>query len=132
MNFSPEQIKSLLENEAPVLNNIIDFTLFVVNISKKLFETVKDETITKTDKVNATVEIGKQIVEQLEGKGVITFEVAQSFREVLGNTASFIPMIDSLFGETFNKIVEEVNSNPKYKSIFQILTSCATFCVSKK
>jgi hypothetical protein len=133
MEFSPEQIKNFLEkviaDEAPVLNNLIDITLFVSKVSKNLIATLNSDTISNTDKINATISMGETIVNELETKGHITLELAQSFRETLKNGKSITDLLSSFsdFTETINKVIPaEIVNDKKIGPWVKLFQTCLT------
>jgi hypothetical protein len=100
MEFTTEQITeaitAVLESNKVELNNVISLSIFVSNVGKRLIGTLNNNTLTAVQRVDIIADIGLQITAYLEEKTLITFELAQQFREVLKNTDDFKQTIQAV------------------------------------
>ena len=100
MEFTVEQIQAavteVLAQNVGEINNVISMSLFVSNVGKKLINTLGNKSLTAVERVDIIAAIGEQITNHLEEKTLITFELAQQFREVLKNTDEFKATIQSI------------------------------------
>jgi hypothetical protein len=100
MEFTTEQITeaitAVLESNKAELNNVISLSIFVSNVGKRLIGTLNNNTLTAVQRIDIIADIGTQITSYLEEKTLITFELAQQFREVLKNTDDFKQTIQSI------------------------------------
>lgn len=100
MEFTTEQITeaitAVLESNKAELNNVISLSIFVSNVGKRLIGTLNNNTLTAVQRIDIIADIGTQITTHLEEKTLITFELAQQFREVLKNTDDFKQTIQSI------------------------------------
>ena len=124
MEFTTEQINNaiayVLENNKAELNNVISLSIFVSNVGKQLIGTLNNATLTAVQRVDIIADIGAQITTYLEGKTLITFELAQQFREVLKNTDDF--------KQTIQAVNNFVLADPEQKKT--ILSSFLCGCIT--
>jgi hypothetical protein len=134
VDFTIDQIKDVLEtflkDEAPKLNNIIDVTLFISKVAKKILNTVTNETLTATQKIKTTIDISEMLVDELELRTIISLELAAEFRETLKNSESITEMFASMsvFTDAITKVGENFLKDNSEKSWVKGLQNCfATF-----
>jgi hypothetical protein len=100
MEFSAEQITNAINDvlgaNIGTINNVISMSIFVSNVGKKLISTLDNKNLTPVERIDIIANIGEKITDTLEEKTVITFELAQQFREVLKNTDDFKLTIQSI------------------------------------
>jgi len=100
MEFTTEQIigaiNDVLGQNKIDLNNVISLSLFVSNVGKKLIGTLNNVYLTAVQRIDIIADIGAQITAYLEEKTLITFELAQQFRDVLKNTDEFKQLIQAI------------------------------------
>lgn len=100
MEFTSEQITNaineVLGSNIGTINNVISMSLFVSNVGKRLINTLENKNLTAVERIDIIASIGEKITDTLEEKTVITFELAQQFREVLKNTDDFKATIQSV------------------------------------
>jgi len=100
MEFSAEQITNAINDvlgaNIGTINNVISMSIFVSNVGKKLISTLDNKNLTPIERIDIIANIGEKITDTLEEKTVITFELAQQFREVLKNTDDFKLTIQSI------------------------------------
>ncbi len=124
MEFTTEQINNaiayVLENNKAELNNVISLSIFVSNVGKQLIGTLNNATLTAVQRIDIIADIGAQITTYLEGKTLITFELAQQFREVLKNTDDF--------KQTIQAVNNFVLADPEQKKT--ILSSFLCGCIT--
>jgi hypothetical protein len=124
MEFTTEQINvaiaAVLEQNKAEINNVISLSLFVSNVGKKLIGTINSSTLTAVQRVDIIADIGSQITSYLEEETLITFELAQQFREVLKNTDEF--------KQTIQAINNFVLADPEQKKT--ILSSFICGCIN--
>lgn len=133
-DFSIDQIKEVLESflktEAPKLNNIIDVTLFISKVAKKILSTVTSETLSATQKIKTTIDISEKLVDELELRTIISLELAAEFRETLKSSESITEMLSSMsiFTDAITKVGENFLKENSDKSWVKGLQNCfATF-----
>ena len=124
MEFTPEQITSaineVLAANIGAINNVISMSIFVSNVGKKLINTLENKNLTAVERIDIIANIGEKITDTLEERTVITFELAQQFREVLKNTDDFKSTIQSVN----NFVLADVEEKKAILSSF--LCSCIT------
>lgn len=99
-----DAIDAVLFETMPDLTNIISISIFVTSVGKKLLSTIDSRELLFEGKMTDLISgICKKICDELEERTLITFELAQECREVLGNTEE-VKMI-------FNKIMSFFNSD---------------------
>lgn len=100
MEFSADQIQKAiaeaLAQNIGEINNVISMSLFVSNVGKKLINTIGNNNLTAVERIDIIANIGEKITDHLESKTLITFELAQQFREVLKNTDEFKATIQAI------------------------------------
>jgi hypothetical protein len=84
-------IDTLLKNNTFYFRNVIDFILFISRVNK----IAKNEILSSDNKVAMLRKIGQTAVDELEIRGLVTFELAYEIRLMLDNTKDFEPIFNN-------------------------------------
>lgn len=98
-----DAIDAILFEMMPDLSNVLTISIFVSKVGRKLINTIDSNELTFDKKMDIISNIGKSVCDELEERTMITFELAQEFREVISNTQEF--------KGTFGKILTFMNSD---------------------
>lgn len=92
MEFTVDIVKKIIADSLPEVGTkyetTVELSLFVVSIVKKLTQSMTDTQIGFAEKLDLIRMVGNEVSDEFEATGVITFELAQEFRDVLNNTES--------------------------------------------
>lgn len=84
-------IETLLKNNTFYFRNVIDVILFISRVNKL----AKNEILTSDNKVAMLRKIGQIAVDELEIRGLLTFELAYEIRLMLDNTKDLEPIFNN-------------------------------------
>jgi hypothetical protein len=84
-----DAIDAILFEMMPDLSNVLTISIFVSKVGRKLISTIDSNELTFDKKMDIISNVGKNVCDELEERTMITFELAQEFREVISNTQEF-------------------------------------------
>lgn len=109
MEFTKDDISdavdAILFEMMPDLNNVLTISIFVSKVGKKLISTIDNSELTFDKKMDIISNIGKNVCDELEERTMITFELAQEFKEVISNTQEF----KGVFGKVLTFMNSDIN-----------------------
>lgn len=100
MEFTTEQIQAaiteVLTQNAGEINNVVNMSLFVSAVGKRLISTLGNNKLSVVERIDIIAGVGEKVTDYLEAKTLVTFELAQQFRDVLKNSDDFKNTIQSI------------------------------------
>lgn len=128
MEFTIEQIKDviniLIEELSPNFTTVFDISFFLGKVANKLMTTFENEETTFETKLNVITGIADNVVNELEERGLITFELSHQFKEIFKDSSEYKKMLLNI--NNFFSLPAEKKQEIIVSSIQNLLTNFLT------